>query len=53
MSAKPKTQYDFNKLQKRLRRLAGEAIVDYNMIEDGDRVMVCLVAKTLTRCSSY
>ncbi|MGB0187247.1 MAG: tRNA 2-thiocytidine(32) synthetase TtcA [Aequoribacter sp.] len=42
MSAKPKTQYDFNKLQKRLRRLAGEAIVDYNMIEDGDRVMVCL-----------
>ena len=42
MSAKPKTQYDFNKLQKRLRRLAGEAIVEYNMIEDGDRVMVCL-----------
>jgi tRNA 2-thiocytidine biosynthesis protein TtcA len=42
MSAKPKTQYDFNKLQKRLRRLAGEAIVDYNMIEEGDRVMVCL-----------
>ena len=42
MSAKPKTQYDFNKLQKRLRRQVGEAIVDYNMIEDGDRVMVCL-----------
>jgi len=42
MSAKPKTQYDFNKLQKRLRRLVGEAIVDYNMIEEGDRVMVCL-----------
>lgn len=31
-----------NKLQKRLRRLAGEAIADFNMIEDGDKVMVCL-----------
>ena len=31
-----------NKLQKRLRRLAGEALTDYNMIEDGDKVMVCL-----------
>lgn len=31
-----------NKLQKRLRRLAGEAVTDYNMIEDGDKVMVCL-----------
>lgn len=31
-----------NKLQKRLRRLAGEAITDYNMIEDGDKVMVCM-----------
>jgi tRNA 2-thiocytidine biosynthesis protein TtcA len=33
---------EFNKLQKRLRRLVGTAIVDYNMIEDGDKVMVCL-----------
>jgi tRNA 2-thiocytidine biosynthesis protein TtcA len=33
---------DFNKLQKRLRRNAGNAIVDYRMIEAGDRVMVCL-----------
>jgi tRNA 2-thiocytidine biosynthesis protein TtcA len=32
----------FNKLQKRLRRLVGSAIEDYNMIEEGDRVMVCL-----------
>lgn len=32
----------FNKLQKRLRRLVGQAIVDYNMIEEGDKVMVCL-----------
>ncbi|TWH77336.1 tRNA 2-thiocytidine biosynthesis protein TtcA [Azomonas agilis] len=31
-----------NKLQKRLRRLAGEAVTDYNMIEEGDKVMVCL-----------
>lgn len=31
-----------NKLQKRLRRLVGEAVTDFNMIEDGDKVMVCL-----------
>jgi tRNA 2-thiocytidine biosynthesis protein TtcA len=31
-----------NKLQKRLRRQAGEAIADFNMIEEGDKVMVCL-----------
>ena len=39
---KPKPKYEFNKLGKRLRRNTAEAIVDYNMIEDGDRVMVCL-----------
>jgi len=39
---KPKQQYDFNKLTKRLRRNTAEAIVDFNMIDDGDRVMVCL-----------
>ena len=39
---KPKHQYDFNKLTKRLRRNTAEAIVDFNMIEDGDRVLVCL-----------
>jgi tRNA 2-thiocytidine biosynthesis protein TtcA len=39
---KPKPKYDFNKLAKRLRRNTAEAIVDYRMIEDGDRVMVCL-----------
>ena len=30
------------KLQKRLRRLAGEAVTNFNMIEDGDKIMVCL-----------
>jgi tRNA 2-thiocytidine biosynthesis protein TtcA len=33
---------EFNKLQKRLRREVGNAIVAYNMIEDGDKIMVCL-----------
>ncbi len=37
-----KERTEFNKLQKRLRRHVGTAIADYNMIEDGDRVMVCL-----------
>lgn len=37
-----KSRLEFNKLQKRLRRNVGRAIVDYNMIEEGDRVMVCL-----------
>lgn len=37
-----KHRYDMNKLQKRLRRQVGQAIADFNMIEDGDRVMVCL-----------
>lgn len=33
---------EFNKLRKRLRRNTGRAIGDFNMIEAGDRVMVCL-----------
>ena len=37
-----KQKYNQNKLQKRLRRHVGQAIADYNMIEQGDRVMVCL-----------
>jgi tRNA 2-thiocytidine biosynthesis protein TtcA len=40
MSTLPKLE--FNKLQKRLRRHMGQAIEDYKMIEEGDRVMVCL-----------
>ncbi|MCH9638217.1 MAG: tRNA 2-thiocytidine(32) synthetase TtcA [Betaproteobacteria bacterium] len=35
-------RYNANKLHKRLRRQVGTAIADYNMIEEGDRVMVCL-----------
>ena len=31
-----------HKLEKRLCRLVGQAIAEFNMIEDGDRVMVCL-----------
>jgi len=41
-SSDKKLKVDFNKLQKRLRRNVGKAIEDYNMIENGDRVMVCL-----------
>ena len=37
-----KDKLEFNKLQKRLRRNVGNAIADYNMIEQGDKVMVCL-----------
>ena len=40
--ANRKNQLEANKLQKRLRRNVGSAIADYNMIEEGDRVMVCL-----------
>lgn len=37
-----KAEYENNKLAKRLRREVGQAIADYRMIEEGDRVMVCL-----------
>ncbi len=34
--------FEANKLRKRLRRQVGEAISDFAMIEDGDKVMVCM-----------
>ena len=37
-----KAYYEANKLNKRLRRLVGAAIADFTMIENGDKVMVCL-----------
>ena len=37
-----KQAFEINKLSKRLHRQVGQASVDFNMIEDGDRVMVCL-----------
>ena len=47
-TATPRAPADFkieretHKLEKRLCRQVGQAIVDYNMIEEGDKVMVCL-----------
>ncbi len=37
-----KEEYEINKLAKRIRRQVGEAIADFKLIEEGDRVMVCL-----------
>ncbi len=37
-----KSRTELNKLQKRLRHNVGDAIADYKMIEEGDKVMVCL-----------
>ena len=41
-SAASKKSTRFNKLQKKLRREVGRAIADFNMISEGDKVMVCL-----------
>jgi tRNA 2-thiocytidine biosynthesis protein TtcA len=42
MGAHDKSAFEINKLSKRLHRLTGQAIIDFNMIEEGDRVMVCM-----------
>ncbi|MCK6424524.1 MAG: tRNA 2-thiocytidine(32) synthetase TtcA [Burkholderiaceae bacterium] len=41
-AAARRAAHEINKLSKRLHRQVGEAITDFNMIEEGDRVMVCL-----------
>jgi tRNA 2-thiocytidine biosynthesis protein TtcA len=41
-SAEAKAQYNLNKLHKRLRRGVGQAIADFGMIEERDKIMVCL-----------
>ena len=38
----PQIEREINKLEKRLCHQVGKAIMDFNMIEDGDRVMVCV-----------
>ncbi|MGD9834423.1 MAG: tRNA 2-thiocytidine(32) synthetase TtcA [Piscinibacter sp.] len=40
--AAAKAAHETNKLSKRLHRLVGQAIADFNMIENGDKVMVCV-----------
>jgi tRNA 2-thiocytidine biosynthesis protein TtcA len=40
--ARVKIERENHKLEKRLCRQVGQAIVDYNMIEEGDKVMVCV-----------
>ena len=37
-----KAAFEANKLSKRLHRQVGQAIADFNMVEAGDKVMVCL-----------
>ena len=41
-SAAKKAAFEANKLSKRLHRQMGKAIADFNMIEAGDKVMVCV-----------
>jgi tRNA 2-thiocytidine biosynthesis protein TtcA len=41
-AADKKAAHEINKLSKRLHRQVAQAVTDFNMIEDGDKVMVCL-----------
>ena len=41
-AARTRAERETLKLEKRLCRQVGQAIADFNMIEEGDRVMVCL-----------
>ncbi|MDP3224902.1 MAG: tRNA 2-thiocytidine(32) synthetase TtcA, partial [Rubrivivax sp.] len=41
-AAVKKAAFEANKLSKKLHRQVGQAIGDFNMIEAGDKVMVCL-----------
>ena len=41
-AAVKKAAYEANKLSKRLYRQVGQAVTDFNMIEAGDKVMVCV-----------
>jgi tRNA 2-thiocytidine biosynthesis protein TtcA len=42
LAKEPKIERETHKLEKRLCRQVGQAIMDFNMIEEGDRVMVCV-----------
>ena len=42
MRRERRSAFEGRKLEKRLVRLTGQAVTDYGMIENGDRVMVCL-----------
>jgi tRNA 2-thiocytidine biosynthesis protein TtcA len=42
MHPQQREKYEADKLAKRLKHYIGDAIAEYNMIEDGDKIMVCV-----------